>query len=158
MAGTVKPLDDLDAGIISRLQTDGRISNTELAREFKVSEATIRSRIKRLTDENIIQIVAVANPFKVGFHVTGDINIRVNLAQMDHVIKALEKIPELWYIVVTTGNSNINAEFVTGSLDELHDLVYNRLSKIDGIDQIETSVIMKYIKRKYNFGTPAKKE
>jgi len=149
-----KQIDDLDAGIISRLQIDGRTSNTELAKAFKVSEATIRARLKRLTDDNIIQIVAVSNPFKLGFEVTGDLNIRVDMKKIDNVIAALNGFNELWYIVATTGASNINAEFVVKNLAELHELVYNRLSLIDGIEQIDTSIIMKYIKRRYDFGTP----
>jgi len=149
-----KQIDDLDAGIISRLQIDGRTSNTELAKALKVSEATIRARLKRLTYDNIIQIVAVSNPFKLGFEVTGDLNIRVDMKKMDNVVAALNDFSELWYIVVTTGVCNINAEFVVKNLAELHDLVYNRLSLIDGIEQIDTSIIMKYIKRRYDFGTP----
>ena len=154
MPSKEKQIDDLDAGIISRLQIDGRTSNTELAKTLKVSEATIRARLKRLTDDNTIQIVAVSNPFKLGFEVTGDLNIRVNMKKMDNVITALEGFKELWYIVVTTGDCNINAEFVVKNLTELHDLVYNKLSLIDGIEQIDTSIIMKYIKRRYDFGTP----
>ncbi|MCL2025842.1 MAG: Lrp/AsnC family transcriptional regulator [Leptospirales bacterium] len=149
-----KQIDDLDAGIISRLQIDGRTSNTDLAKALKVSEATIRTRLKRLTDDNVIQIVAVSNPFKLGFEVTGDLNIRVDMKKMDNVIAALNGFSEFWYIVVTTGSYNINAEFVAKNLAELHDLVYNKLSLIDGIEQIDTSIIMKYIKRRYDFGTP----
>ena len=55
-------IDELDSKIIEKLQKDGRVSNTDLAKSLKVSEATIRGRIKRLTDEGIIQIVAVSNP------------------------------------------------------------------------------------------------
>jgi len=154
MPSKEKQIDDLDAGIISRLQIDGRTSNTELAKTLKVSEATIRARLKRLTNDDIIQIVAVSNPFKLGFEATGDLNIRVDMKKMDNVITALKDFTELWYIVVTTGDCNINAEFVVKNLAELHDLVYNRLSLIDGIEQINTSIIMKYIKRRYDFGTP----
>lgn len=143
----------LDAQIISLLQRDGRMSNTNLARRLNVSEATIRSRLKRLTDENVIQIVAVANPLKLGFELTGDLNIKASIKKLDDVLKSLKKFKELWYIVVTTGASNINAEFVVQNLEELHDLVYNKLSRIDGIEAIDTSIIIKYIKRKYDFGT-----
>jgi Lrp/AsnC family transcriptional regulator for asnA, asnC and gidA len=149
-----RDIDGLDSRIITMLQADGRASNTDLARTLKVSEATVRGRIKRLPDDGIIQIVAVSNPLKLGFEVTGDLNIRVNMKMMNNVIDSLREFRELWYIVVTTGAFNINAEFVVKNLDELHDLVYNRLSRIDGIEQIDTSVIMKYIKRRYDFGTP----
>jgi Lrp/AsnC family transcriptional regulator for asnA, asnC and gidA len=147
-------IDELDAKIISVLQSDGRMSNTDIAKMLDVSEATVRGRIKRLTEDEIIQIVAVGNPLKLGFEITGDLYITVDMKKMDNVIAELRNFRELWYIVATTGRFNINAEFVVRDLEALNDLVYNRLSHIDGIEQIETSVIMKYIKRRYDFGTP----
>jgi Lrp/AsnC family transcriptional regulator, regulator for asnA, asnC and gidA len=146
-------IDDLDAKIIAILQSDGRISNTEIAKALAVSEATIRGRIKRLIDDETIQIVAVSNPLKLGFEITGDLYISVDMTKMKNVISSISKFKELWYIVSTTGKSNLNAEFVVKDLEELHDLVYNRLSHIDGVQQIETAIIMKYIKRRYDFGT-----
>jgi Lrp/AsnC family transcriptional regulator for asnA, asnC and gidA len=153
MTSEKKNIDTLDAKIIAILQNDGRISNTEIAKTLSVSEATVRSRIKRLKDDEIIQIVAVSNPLKLGFEITGDLYITVDMAKMDSVISALNEYQELWYIVATTGRYNLNAEFVVRDLEALHDLVYNRLSHIDGVQQVETAIIMKYVKRKYDFGT-----
>jgi len=153
MTSEKRNIDDLDAKIIAILQSDGRTSNTEIAKSLDVSEATIRGRIKRLIDDEIIQIVAVSNPLKLGFEITGDLYITVDMIKMENVISSLSKFKELWYIVATTGRSNLNAEFVVKNLEELHDLVYNRLSHIDGVQQVETSVIMKYVKRRYDFGT-----
>jgi len=149
-----RKIDSIDASIIELLQRDGRLSNTDIARELDVSEATVRGRIKRLIDDEVIQIVAVSNPLRLGFEITGDLYITVDMKKMDNVIAELKNFQELWYIVTTTGRFNLNAEFVVKDLESLNDLVYNKLSHIDGILQIETSIIMKYIKRKYDFGTP----
>ena len=154
MAFEKRNIDELDAKIISILQSDGRISNTDIAKTIDVSEATARGRIKRLIDDEIIQIVAVSNPLKLGFEITGDLYIRVDMKKMDAVIKSLSKFKELWYIVATTGRSNLNAEFIVKNLEELHDLVYDRISHIDGVEQVESSIIVKYVKRRYDFGTP----
>ena len=148
-----KGIDSTDSAIISILQKDGRAGNTDIARELDLSEATVRGRIKRLIEEQYIQIVAVANPFKTGFETAGDLYINVDMKKIDHVLAELGKIRELWYIVMTTGETDINAEFIVKSLDELHDLVYNRLSRIEGILNVRTAIIMKYIKRNYEFGT-----
>lgn len=147
-------IDEIDANIIAILQKDGRASNTDIAKLLDISEATVRGRVKRLSEDEIIQIVAVSNPLKLGFEITGDLYITVDMKKMEHVISELRNFRELWYIVATTGRFNINAEFVVKDLEELNDLVYNRLSHIDGVEQVETSVIMKYIKRRYDFGTP----
>lgn len=150
---TQKPIDPIDSKMISLLQKDGRISNIEIAKQLGISEATVRTRLKRLIDDSVIQIVAVSNPFRLGFEITGDLYIHVEMKKMDEVLEELKKIKALWYIVVTTGNNSINAEFVVKTLEDLNDLVYNQISNIDGVVRVETSVIMKYIKRNYEFGT-----
>jgi Lrp/AsnC family transcriptional regulator, regulator for asnA, asnC and gidA len=146
-------IDLIDSRMILLLQEDGRIPNTEIAKRLGISEATVRSRLKRLVDEEIVQIVAVSNPFKLGFEIAGDLYIHVEMKKVDQVLEALKEQKELWYIVMTTGEASINAEFVVRTLEDLNDLVYNKISKIDGVMRIETSVIMKYVKRRYDFGT-----
>jgi Lrp/AsnC family transcriptional regulator for asnA, asnC and gidA len=57
-----RPLDQLDRDIIRLLQQNGRRSNTEMARTLSVTETTIRNRVTRLVDEELINIVAVPTP------------------------------------------------------------------------------------------------
>ncbi|MBA4369330.1 MAG: hypothetical protein C0403_17025 [Desulfobacterium sp.] len=148
-----KEIDQIDSRMISLLQKDGRISNIEMSKHLNISEATVRSRLKKLIDRGYIQIVAVSNPLKLGFNITGDLYIHVEMKKIEKVIQELQRIKELWYIVMTTGNADINAEFIVKSLEDLNDLVYNRINRIDGIIRVEISVIMKFIKRNYDFGT-----
>ncbi len=148
-----KNIDQVDSKIIHLLQKDGRLSNTEIAKKLKISEATVRGRVKRLIDEGVVQIVAVSNPFKLGFEVAGDLYIHAEMKKIETVVEELKKFNELWYIILTTGTTNINAEFIVKSMEDLNDLVYNRLSKIDGVKKIDISVITKFAKRKYDFGT-----
>ena len=147
-------IDGIDARIIHLLQKDGRLPNIEIAKKTGVSEATVRNRLKRLIEESFIQIVAVGNPFKLGFNVTGDLYIHAEMKKISRVIEELKKFRELWYIVMTTGETNINAEFVVENFEDLNDLIINRISKIDGVVKTAVSVIMKYEKRAYDFGTP----
>lgn len=149
-----KPIDHLDFKMIALLQKDGRLSNIEIAKKVGTSEATVRNRLKRLIEEGYIQIVAVANPFKLGFEITGDLYIHAEMKKIDDVTKELKKLNELWYIVMTTGETNINAEFIVKSREDLNDLIFKKISRIDGVLRTEVSIIMKYLKRSYDFGTP----
>jgi Lrp/AsnC family transcriptional regulator for asnA, asnC and gidA len=63
------------------------------------------------------------------------------------------KLKEIWFIVHATGGSDIYTEFVAKSLDELNDLIFNRIYTIDGVVKTETSLILEYIKRRYDWGT-----
>jgi Lrp/AsnC family transcriptional regulator, regulator for asnA, asnC and gidA len=152
--GKKRQIDRLDAQIIALLQKDGRMSNIEIGKTVGVSEATVRNRLKRLIEEEYIQVVAVGNPFKLGFEVTGDLYIHAEMKKIGDVVQELKKIKELWYIVMTTGETNINAEFIVKSRDDLNDLIFNKISAIEGVIRTEVSIILKYEKRRYDFGTP----
>jgi Lrp/AsnC family transcriptional regulator, regulator for asnA, asnC and gidA len=148
-----KQLDHLDDKMIQLLQTDGRIPNTEIAKKLKISEATVRSRLKRLIEEEYIQIVAVSNPLKLGFDIVGIIKIKADPKKIADITAELKKIKTLWFIVHTTGESDIYSEFVARSIDELNALLYEKINPIEGIIRTDTTLILKYIKREYDWGT-----
>ena len=51
-----KMLDQIDCRMIELLQKDGRISNTDIAKEIGLSEATVRTRLNRLIQEEYIRL------------------------------------------------------------------------------------------------------
>ena len=148
-----KALDQVDCQMIELLQKDGRISNTDIAKKIGISEATVRTRLNRLISEEFIQIVAVSDPMKLGFDMVGNIRIHVETKKMTKIIRELKKLKPLWFIVQTTGGTGIDTEFVVKSLDELNELIFEKINKIDGIIKTETSLFLKYIKRQYDWGT-----
>jgi Lrp/AsnC family transcriptional regulator for asnA, asnC and gidA len=152
-SGKKKGLDALDCLMIELLQKDGRISNTEIAKKVGISEATVRTRLNRLIQEEYIQIVAVSNPIKLGFKIVGTIRVYVEIKKMEKIIRELKKLKPLWFIVQTTGGTGIDTEFVVKSIDELNELVFEKINKIDGIIRTETTLFLKYIKRQYDWGT-----
>jgi Lrp/AsnC family transcriptional regulator for asnA, asnC and gidA len=97
--------------------------------------------------------VAVSNPIKLGFEVVGTIGFQVQGAKTDRIVKELKKIKEIWFIVLATGRVDIYCEFVVKSLEDLSELIQKKITKIDGIIRTETSLILKYEKRAYDWGT-----
>ena len=148
-----KTLDQIDCQMIELLQRDGRISNTDIAKKIGLSEATVRTRLNRLINEEFIQIVAVSNPIKLGFKIVGNIRIHVEIKKMDRIIRELKKLKPMWFIVQTTGGTGIDTEFVVKSLDELNKLIFEKINKIDGVIKTDTSLFLNYIKRQYDWGT-----
>jgi len=149
-------IDHTDRKIIELLQKDGRMPNTVIAKKLKISEATVRSRLNRLIKEKYIQIVAVSNPLKLGFDIVGMLKIDVDVKKVESVSEELNKIDQIWYIVHTTGSSDIYAEFNANSINELNDFISQKIHKIDGIIKTETSLVLKYIKRRYDWKTAIK--
>jgi Lrp/AsnC family transcriptional regulator for asnA, asnC and gidA len=150
-------IDQTDCKIIELLQKDGRMPNTMIAKKLEVSEATVRSRLNRLIKDEYIQIVAVSNPLKLGFEIVGTLKIDVDVKKIDSISKELNKIDQIWYIVHTTGSSDIYAEFNSKSIDDLNEIISQKIHKIDGIIKTETSLVLKYIKRRYDWKTAIKK-
>jgi Lrp/AsnC family transcriptional regulator for asnA, asnC and gidA len=148
-----RPLDAVDCELIRLLQQDGRIPNTVLAKKIGISEATVRTRLNRLIQDEVIQIVAVSNPMKLGFEIVGIIRIHVDIHKIDHITRELKKLDALWFIVHTTGGTGIDAEFVVKDIQELNELIFDKINRIDGVNQTETSLILKYVKRNYHWGT-----
>jgi Lrp/AsnC family transcriptional regulator for asnA, asnC and gidA len=148
-------IDQTDCKIIELLQKDGRMPNTLIAKKLGMSEATIRSRLNRLIKEEYIQIVAVSNPLKLGFDIVGILKIDVDVKKIENVSKELSKIDQIWYVVHATGSSDIYAEFNAKTIDELNDFIANKVHKIDGLLKTETSLVLKYVKRRYDWKTAA---
>lgn len=149
-----KPLDRIDREIIKLLQKDGRISNTDMAKAIDVSEATVRTRLSRLIDDEIIQIVAVSNPLKLGFNVVGHLRVHVEIGRIDQVAQELKQIKALWFVVKTSGASTgIDAEFNVESMADLNDLVLNQVGTVSGVKSVETTLTLDFVKRRYNWGT-----
>lgn len=148
-----KPIDQVDCKIIRLLQENGRVSNRTISKKVGISETTVRTRLNRLIKEEIIQVVAVSNPFKLGFGVIGYIRIRIDVSKVDIIVNELKKIREIWYIALATGGTDIDAEFNVKSLDDLNTLLFEKISRIPGINQTDTSIILRFAKRDYRWGT-----
>jgi Lrp/AsnC family transcriptional regulator for asnA, asnC and gidA len=148
-----RKLDRIDCEMIRLLQQDGRIPNTEIAKTIGISEATVRSRLNRLTGEGYIQIVAVSNPLKIGFEIAGVMRICAELSKIEQVVAELEKLAEVWFIVNSTGEADIHTEFICRSMEDLNELIYRKINTIDGVTRTETSLILNYSKRRYDWGT-----
>lgn len=146
-------IDKIDSKIIRLLQRDGRMPNTEIAKNVGVSEATVRNRLDRLLKEGYIKIAAMGNPFKLGFGIAGNIKITVHLKKIKHVINELKKLNELWYIAQMTGASDLDAEFMVKSFEDLRVLLFDKVNQIDGIIRTETAFLLDYIKNDYEWGT-----
>jgi Lrp/AsnC family transcriptional regulator for asnA, asnC and gidA len=136
---------DIDYKIIRLMQKNGRIPNTEIAKKLDISEATVRNRLQTLIKEEHIQVLAIVNPIKLKTGIAGNIRIKVENKKLGHVGKELYKLDELWYVAQLVGQHDFDAEYYVSSQSEFGGLI-DRIKRIDGIIDIETSLIVRYIK------------
>lgn len=149
--GSEAILDEIDQRVIRILQTDGRRPNTEIARELRVSETTVRKRISQLVSRGLINIVAVPTPRAVGMNLSAIIGISVTLPQLREISEELKRQREVRYVGVSTGRYDIIVEAFFFDQRHFLDFISNRLGRMGGITSLETSVILEVVKFSYEW-------
>ena len=81
-------MDELDRKLVKALQSDGRASNSQLARIIRVSEGTIRRRLKRLINDGVIRFSVIPDPEALGFETEALIGVQVDPDKFDLVSSA----------------------------------------------------------------------
>ncbi len=145
-------IDITDQCIIALLQADGRLQHTDLARRLSVPEATVRRRMKRLLDERVIQIVAVPDPYRIGYDTHAIIGLRVQPGKIENVIAVLDPLPQIRYIGVTAGTYDVVIEALFENNDALRHFLTDTLGQIDGLQGTDTSYVLEVAKRVYSVG------
>ena len=139
-------MDELDLLILNALQEDGRTPFTQIAKKAGVSESTIRSRYASLVEEGILQTIAVIDPFSVGYNAPALIGINVEPGSIYNVAEALERLPEVSYLVLTLGGYDLVLEVFCRDREHLTKLIASQIQKIPNIRSTETLVIGKIFK------------
>ena len=133
-------MDPLDSQIIEILKKDGRASNAGIARDVKVSEGTVRRRLKRRVDDGFIQVMAVPDAQKMGLNSRALVGLQVAPDQVDAAAAALEQLPEVTWVTMTSGQFDIFAWAALPSPEELGSFLRQQVGSIPGVRRTETFV------------------
>ncbi len=149
---TVQP-DALDLQIISLLRVDGRRSNREVARRLGVPEATVRYRVRRLTESGVLKIAAAVDPEHLGYALTAVISIEVEPRKFVEVSDKIAAMEQVMWLGITTGASDIILTASFKQQDEMFAFVADELAHIDGVKRVQTSVCMRVVKKSNQWST-----
>lgn len=141
-------IDQLDLKITEYLQEDGRISYSHIAREIDVPEATVRYRVKRLLDDEIIKISAFINTGKLKYENVAYIELDANPEFFDSTLHHLINMEKISYISSVTGQFNVMLEYVYEDNDDLLNFL-NFMKGKDDIRCVYSRTILKIHKAQY---------
>lgn len=145
-------LDDADKALIEELQRDGRTPYTKLAAAVGLSEAAVRQRVQRLVDHNIVQVVAVTDPLRLGFRRQAMVGVKTE-GDIAAVADALAAIDEVDYVVFVSGSYDLLFEIVCEDDDHLLRLLNERIRTIPGVRTTDTYTYLRLHKQTYAWGT-----
>jgi Lrp/AsnC family transcriptional regulator for asnA, asnC and gidA len=147
----ISMLDPLDLQIIRELQDDGRRAFREIARNLDVPEATVRTRVKRLQDQGVLQILAFTNPSKLGHAKLALFFAEVDPGEHERVVATLESWSEVSYLSTTTGSADLCVQVFCRD-DEGQWVLQQRVRSLPGVRSVR---MMQEIKvHKIRFSIP----
>lgn len=139
-------VDKLDVKLLQELQRDGRTGHVDLAKKLGVAEATVRKRIKKLQNDNIMKVIAVPNLHKLGYNLMSLMALQVEVANLRKIADNLMKKPNVCYLAFITGRYDMIAIVLTRSPEELSQFIEKDLSTVPGILRTETFVNLDILK------------
>jgi Lrp/AsnC family transcriptional regulator for asnA, asnC and gidA len=145
-------LDKLDQDILRALQEDASTSPRDLAALCHSSEATVRRRIARLRQKDVMRIVAVVDPFKQGYPVVAIINMKIDQRKIRDVKAALARMKELRFVGVTVGGYDMVAEAWFKSTTEMLAFTTDTLARVHGVIRAELLQILEMVTYTYDWG------
>ncbi|MDD1748145.1 MAG: Lrp/AsnC family transcriptional regulator [Methanomassiliicoccales archaeon] len=133
-------IDHLDENIIEILKKDSRKPFVEIADELKVSEGTIRSRVRKLFDEGVIQSFTIKTSSKnVKAIIEVKIDVNVNTSEVANQIAKFDGVSEVFEV---TGEEDIVAIIDVTSSPQLNDII-ERIRHFDNVQSTRTRLILK---------------
>ncbi|OGP50232.1 MAG: hypothetical protein A2Y79_07955 [Deltaproteobacteria bacterium RBG_13_43_22] len=134
-------IDKIDEVLILELQKDGRCSYTTMANAAKISLSTVYRRVKRLVDDEIIEISGIVDYDKLGLVAHAIIGLDVDLGKIDSVCEKLANIPNVSYVGSSFGRFDIIFYIHFSSPKMLSKFIKTELSKMEGILDSEAFLI-----------------
>ncbi len=136
-------LDEVDLQILQVLQSNSRISFSELGRSVGLSATAARNRINSLISRGIVtKLGAELNWAKIGWPIQSLLLIRTEHGKSETVTKQLHKIPQILSITKTAGNVDLVVRLIASGISDFTNLLHKSLSKIPGITSINTLMVL----------------
>jgi Lrp/AsnC family transcriptional regulator for asnA, asnC and gidA len=143
-------MDAIDRQIIAALNEDGRAANAKIAKKVKVSEGTVRRRLKKLTSDKTIDIVTVQDPQKMGYQSEVLIGMQVEPNMLEEVASRMAEFKYTTLVSITTGTYDVFAWATLPNAESLGEFIRDHVGKTPGVQRTETFVSLGVRKRTYS--------
>ena len=146
---TITRLDETDLRLLERVQNEGRIPIAELAKEVSLSSSTCARRLRLLEDGGVIRgYGARVDHAAVGLPMVAFVLVSLS-RKSEEVLSAFEaaigKAPEVMEAYLMTGRDDYLLRVVVSDLQAYERFVKQRLTRIPGVSQVETSFMLRQV-------------
>ncbi|MCB5165420.1 Lrp/AsnC family transcriptional regulator [Streptomyces bambusae] len=152
-------MDAVDLHIIRELQTDGRLSNQDLADRVQLSPSPCLRRVRRLEEAGLIRgYTAMVDQSAFGLPITVFVRVRLErhtgeaVRLFEEHVGLIEHIQDCYLMA---GSSDYLMRIVIESLEAYEALVRTRIHAIPGIASIESSFAFGSVKQSRTYPRPS---
>lgn len=130
--------DRVDSAILKALQTNGRQSIADLARQINMSHSAAAERVRRLEESGVISgYGAQVDPERLGFTILAYLRLRYPSSIYEPLHNLLASIPEVVEAHHVTGDDCFIMKVVATSMKHLEQIS----GKIGTLGSVTTSVV-----------------
>ncbi len=117
-------LDDINWRILVELQTDGRLSHSELGRRIGLSQPAVAERVRRLEEDGVIEgYHAMVNLDKVGRSMGAIVRVATRTGQLGALATLVQEMPEVLECHRITGEDCYVMRIAVSSVHELEQVL-----------------------------------
>jgi Lrp/AsnC family transcriptional regulator, leucine-responsive regulatory protein len=144
-------VDSHDRAIVRVLQTDGRMSNVELAERINLSESATLRRVRALEEVGLIQgYSARINQARAGL--PGNVFISITLQRQDQqdleaFEAAVQQVPEIMECYLMTGNFDYLLRVVVADTDDFERIHSQKLTRLPGVSRVQSSFTLRTVRK-----------
>ena len=141
--------DETDRKILELLKANGRATNQKIARELKVSAATVSARIRQMEEAKALKVVAATDFAAFGYNILLAIGVEVQGRSAQAVAEDLARLPQVLSINLVTGAKDIEILLAAREFSELSEFLLTQVAAIRGIRSLSPSIAVDIVK--YDF-------
>lgn len=143
-------IDKTDIKILRALTKDAKMSIKELAEKANLSATPVYERIKKMEKEGIIEgYSANINPQKIGLELVVYMQVKLIRHQeelFEKFAKHISQFEEVVEAVMVSGEYDALLKLYLKDMNEYHEFVSRKISKIDIISNVISSFAINKIK------------
>ncbi len=147
-ANISQKLDAKDRKILSLIQRDANLAQSEIARRVALSTAAVNERLKKLEHAGVIKrYVAVVDGPAAGMTVTAFVEVFIEHPRFEaQFIEQVMKTDEVLEAHHITGEFSLLLKVRVSDMGALQQLLLRRLNALDGVRQTRTVMVLSTIK------------
>lgn len=143
-------MDKKDKALLGFLQSDARITSTELAKRVNLSPPGLQKRVRKLEQQGVIEgYRTLLNREALGFDMLCFVQVTLQRHQPDAIQrfrKQVQSMPEVMECFHLTGEYDYLLKIIVRNRKHLEHFLVNKLTPLSGMDKIRTSLVLSEIK------------